>query len=77
VSFLGNCTRVAVTCPGLSAPVTAEVHGAAAIQLLELVPGQAVELFWNRESAVRIEDAPPTQAATPAATEEVPACNKE
>jgi ABC-type Fe3+/spermidine/putrescine transport system ATPase subunit len=56
VSFLGNCTRVAVRCDDVSTAVTAELHGGAAIRALELRPGQRVQLSWPPESAVRIEE---------------------
>jgi ABC-type Fe3+/spermidine/putrescine transport system ATPase subunit len=55
-SFLGSCTRVAVSCEGRSEPVLAEVRGADADSLDELTPGRAVWLSWDRESAVAIDD---------------------
>jgi ABC-type Fe3+/spermidine/putrescine transport system ATPase subunit len=55
-SFLGNYTRVAVSCDGHGEPVLAEVHGADADALDELTPGRAVWLSWDREAAVAIDD---------------------
>jgi ABC-type Fe3+/spermidine/putrescine transport system ATPase subunit len=56
VTFLGNLTRVAVRCEGLRDAVVAELHGPAAGGPLDLEPGQAVELSWDREAAVVIDD---------------------
>jgi ABC-type Fe3+/spermidine/putrescine transport system ATPase subunit len=61
VSFLGNCTRVAVRCADFDAPVIAEVHGAAAAEALRLAPGQRVWLSWPAEAAIQIDDPPPTR----------------
>jgi spermidine/putrescine transport system ATP-binding protein len=55
-SFLGNYTRVAVSCEGRGEPVLAEVHGADAESLDELTPGRTVWLSWDREAAVAIDD---------------------
>ena len=63
VSFLGNCTRVAVRCADFEARVIAEVHGAEAFGVLGLTPGQPVRLSWRPESAVRIDHAPSTETA--------------
>jgi ABC-type Fe3+/spermidine/putrescine transport system ATPase subunit len=77
VSFLGNCTRVAVRCERLDRPVVAELHGASAIRVLELVPGQPVHLDWAAEAEVPIDDRPYTDAALAAATEEVVGCRSD
>jgi ABC-type Fe3+/spermidine/putrescine transport system ATPase subunit len=77
VSFLGNCTRVAVRCEQLDRPVLAEMHGTAATRVLELVTGQAVQLDWPPEAEVPIDDPPYSDAASPAATEEVVGCKSD
>jgi ABC-type Fe3+/spermidine/putrescine transport system ATPase subunit len=55
-SFLGNCTRVAVTCDGHRGPVLVEVHGGDAVSLERLRPGQSVGLSWEPTAAVPIAD---------------------
>jgi ABC-type Fe3+/spermidine/putrescine transport system ATPase subunit len=59
VSFLGNCTRVAVRCDELGTSVTAEVHGADALRVLDLGAGEQVRLSWPPEAAVAIEEEVP------------------
>jgi ABC-type Fe3+/spermidine/putrescine transport system ATPase subunit len=55
-SFLGNYTRVAVSCDACSEPVLAEVHGTDAARVEGLTPGRGVWLSWDREAAVAIND---------------------
>jgi ABC-type Fe3+/spermidine/putrescine transport system ATPase subunit len=55
-SFLGNCTRVAVSCEGSDEPVLVEVHGGGAPSVERLAPGQAVGLSWEPAAAVPISD---------------------
>jgi ABC-type Fe3+/spermidine/putrescine transport system ATPase subunit len=54
-SFLGNYTRVAVTCRGCSEPVLAELHGSESDDLEQFAPGRRVWLSWDRAAAVSIE----------------------
>jgi ABC-type Fe3+/spermidine/putrescine transport system ATPase subunit len=55
-SFLGNCTRVAVSCEGTDEPVLVEVHGGDAPSVERLAPGQTVGLSWEPAAAVAISD---------------------
>jgi spermidine/putrescine transport system ATP-binding protein len=55
-SFLGNCTRVAVSCGGHGEPVLVEVHGGDAVSLERLRPGQPVGLSWEAAAAVPISE---------------------
>jgi hypothetical protein len=56
-SFLGNCTRVAVSCRGCAEPVLAELHGRDANSVDRLRPGARVWLSWDAASEIAIEDA--------------------
>jgi spermidine/putrescine transport system ATP-binding protein len=56
-SFLGNCTRVAVSCRGCAEPVLAELHGRDANSVDRLWPGARVWLSWDAASEIAIEDA--------------------
>jgi ABC-type Fe3+/spermidine/putrescine transport system ATPase subunit len=55
-SFLGNYTRVAVSCDASSEPVLVEVHGKDAASVEQLTPGRRIWLSWDRGAAVAIND---------------------
>jgi ABC-type Fe3+/spermidine/putrescine transport system ATPase subunit len=55
-SFLGNCTRVAVSCSGSSEPILAELHGSDAEKAERLEPGHRVWLSWDDGAEIAIED---------------------
>jgi ABC-type Fe3+/spermidine/putrescine transport system ATPase subunit len=55
-SFLGSCTRVAVSCDACSEPVLVELHGQEAAGVADVTPGRRVWLSWDREAAVLIND---------------------
>jgi spermidine/putrescine transport system ATP-binding protein len=57
LSFLGSHIRVAVTCEGVSAPVTAALFGNEGAAVKDLVPETEVVLLWDPEDVVLLEGA--------------------
>jgi ABC-type Fe3+/spermidine/putrescine transport system ATPase subunit len=77
-SFLGSFTRVAIRCEGCADPVLAELHGSSTTAPEELAPGRRVQLSWEPEDAVAIEELDPLSDAAPVVDgEEVVTCNSE
>jgi hypothetical protein len=54
-SFLGSHTRVAVTCEGVSAPVTAALFGTEGAAASDLEPETEVVLIWDPADVVLLE----------------------
>jgi ABC-type Fe3+/spermidine/putrescine transport system ATPase subunit len=53
-SFLGNQTRVAVSCDGMEAPVLASLFGREQVDTRNLNPDQEVTLWWEPDDAVQL-----------------------
>jgi spermidine/putrescine transport system ATP-binding protein len=51
-SFLGSQTRIAVSCDGVSAPLTASQFGRERLAARELTPDREVSLWWDADDAV-------------------------
>jgi spermidine/putrescine ABC transporter ATP-binding subunit len=56
-SFLGSHTRVAVTCEGVPAPVTAALFGTEGAAAKDLLPETEVVLTWDPADVVLLEGA--------------------
>jgi spermidine/putrescine transport system ATP-binding protein len=56
-SFLGSHTRVAVTCEGVPAPVTAALFGNEGAAAKDLLPETEVVLIWDPADVVLLEGA--------------------
>jgi ABC-type Fe3+/spermidine/putrescine transport system ATPase subunit len=51
-SFLGSQTRIAVSCDGVSLPLTASQFGRERLAARELTPDREVSLWWDADDAV-------------------------
>ena len=57
-SFLGSQTRIAVSCDGVSLPLTASQFGRERIAARELTPDREVSLWWDADDAVLLVQEP-------------------
>ncbi|MFN2629939.1 MAG: ABC transporter ATP-binding protein [Gaiellaceae bacterium] len=57
-SFLGNQTRVAVSCDAVPVPLTATQFGRERAAARELAPDREVALWWDEEDAVLLREEP-------------------
>ena len=57
-SFLGSQTRIAVSCDGVSLPVTASQFGRERLAARELTPDREVSLWWDADDAVLLVQEP-------------------
>ena len=57
-SFLGSQTRIAVSCDGVSLPLTASLFGRERLAARELTPDREVSLWWDADDAVLLSQEP-------------------
>jgi spermidine/putrescine ABC transporter ATP-binding subunit len=54
-SFLGNQTRITVSCDGVETPLTVSRFGRERVESVDLTPDREVALWWDSSDAVLLE----------------------